>query len=344
MSVRYVIVDEYGRFTAVSNVHPPKVHDDRYYRKDQTYWLQPVSAFDELPLSGNKHGDARLTLDNKKVWIWVESAGFDQFGNPVFIGDWLPVIGNYWGEPVEAYGDLPLTGNLNGEVRLVLELNTIYRWNGEYSVWQTISGGGAAGSWWLAPVSSEADLPLTGNIDGHVRLTKDTNDVFRWDQSQSDWIDIHASLAAKLLPPGHDPLSGDIPISPVYNGFLSDYSGSGTYFVDYSPGDAHNGIINSLPVNSGNINFGPADKGALYLYKNAILIDTLDLIGNFNESERAGNQSGVPWTSGNGYIIATFIGMYNNVPFNQYGTFHIVFNSGWIVPGDNPNIEVRHQY
>ena len=340
MAHRYVIIDEYGRFTVVSDVHPPVVHDSRYYRKDQTYWLQPVQTFADLPSSNNKNGDVRLTLDSQQPWIWIEEPGFDEFGNPTVVGNWLPVIGKYWGEPDEAFGDLPLTGNLNGEVRLVLELNTLYRWNSEYSIWQTISGPAGSETWWLAPVSSYADLPLTGNTDGHIRLTKNTNDVYRWDGISNEWVDIHGDLIEMIVPAGHASLSGDIGISPTYSGLLSD----GNTFIEYSAGEAHSGIINTLPFNSNNIDFGPSDKGILYLYKNGIQIDSLNLEANFNEAERSGNQSGTPWISANGYIIVTFCGIYGSVPYNQYATFHIVFNNGWIVSGDNPNIEVKHQY
>ena len=34
---------------------------------------------------------------------------------------------------------------------------------------------------------------------------------------------------------------------------------------------------------------------------------------------------------------------YQNVPYNQYAICHIVFNSSWISPGDNPDIYLAHE-
>jgi len=387
--MKYVILDEFGKFSIVDSVHGPEWHDDRYYRKDEIYWMPPVNSKSDLPTSGNKHGDARLILDSRNIYVWVEVNSFDSQGNPVKIGNWLPVLGGYWAEPVEIFSDLPLTGNRDGEIRLVTEENALFRWNENLAVWQPISQpadiafweapvatvsdlpltgngdgdvrlvlednalyrwssvtnewlpitlGTAEGFYWMSPVDTKADLPLTGNKDGEIRLSKDGNDVWRWNATKNEWEDVHKGLIDMLVPPGHDPLQGDIPITNYQAGFLSDDNN----FVKYNAGDAHNYIINSLPFNSGDMEFGPGDKGVLRLYKNGSLIDELNLENFFNEAERAGVQSSTPWTSSNGFIVVTFCGMYQNVPYNQYAICHIVFNSGWITPGDNPDIQLIH--
>lgn len=384
--MKYVIIDEYGKFSIVTSVHGATVHDDRYYRKDQVFWMPPVSTKDDLPLTGNKHGDSRVVLKESVIYTWIETEQLDATGKTVFVGDWVPVIGKYWGQPVQQFSDLPLTGNIDGEirlvkdqgalfrwdeqtatwspivqpadisfweapvltegdlpstgnsdgdVRLVLQTNELYRWDGTSHQWFPIT----AGSYWQPPVETKNDLPMSGNLDGDVRLVKSTNDVYRWDESKSKWIDIHEGLSKAVTPLGHEDLSGDINIPVSYEGYLSD----GNNFIKYSAGDLHHKIVNNLPFNSDDIEFGPGDKGILKLYRNNVVIDTLDLENHFVESERTGNQSTVPWYSDNGYIVVTFCGIYENVPYNQYAICHLVFNSSWIEPGDNPDIYLEHE-
>jgi len=336
--VKYVIIDEHGKFSIVTSVHGPFFHDDRYYRKDQTYWLSPVETKQDLPLTGNKHGDTRAVLKEQTLYTWVEQQQLDTSGQVVYIGDWLPVVGRYWSAPVETFSDLPLTGNSDGEIKLVKDQGSLYRWDEFTALWKPITQPSDT-YFWEAPVETKTDLPLTGNMDGDVRLVKDSNGVYRWDELQAKWIDIHENMSQNLTPVGHKDLEGDITFSPGYDGYLS----SGNTFLKYSAGDYHSHIINALPFNSDDIEFGPGDKGTLKLYRNGSVVDSLDLEAFFNESERNSNQSSVPWNSVNGYIVVTFCGIYQNVPYNQYAICHIVFNSSWISPGDNPDIYLAHE-
>jgi len=387
--MKFVIIDDYGKFTVVDSVHGPEWHDDRYHKKEEIYWMPPVNKKSSLPTSGNKHGDARLVLESRNIYVWIETETFDQNGNPVKIGNWLPVLGGFWNEPVPTFSDLPLTGNMDGEIRLVLEEGALFRWQETTMTWQPVTqpadiafweapvqtvqdlpatGNGdgdvrlvmesnilyrwssAVSEWlpitvgpdiyWTEPVATKNDLPLTGARDGEVKLSKDENDVWRWNAAKGEWEDVHKGLIDMLVPPGHPELQGDIPITGAVQGYLS----NGNTFIKYLAGDQHSNIINSLPFNSGDMEFGPADKGSLKLYKNGVLIDELNLESFFNENERAGVQSSTPWTSPNGLIVVTFCGMYENVPYNQWAIFHIVFDNSWIDPGDNPDIEVVHVY
>jgi len=336
--VKYVIIDEHGKFSIVTSIHGPFFHDDRYYRKDQTYWLSPVETKQDLPLTGNKHGDTRAVLKEQTLYIWVERQQLDTDGQIVYVGDWLPVIGKYWSAPVETFADLPLTGNSDGEIKLVKDESSLYRWDATILAWQAIVQPSDV-TFWKPPVPSFSDLPSTGNFDGDVRLVKDNNGVYRWDAAQSKWIDIHEGMASVLTPKGHDDIQGDIFVPDEKSGFLS----NGNSFVKYSAGEQHMHIVNYLPFNSDEIEFGPGDKGTLKLYKNGTLIDSLILSDFFNESERDTNQTSVPWISSNGCIVVTFCGIYENVPYNQYASCHIVFKSSWISPGDNPSIKLVHE-
>jgi len=145
MSTKYIIIDELGRFSAQVGVHPEEVHDDRYYRKDQTYWMDPVESHDDLPLTGNKHGDVRMTFDEQETWLWIETAGLGADGQPAVVADWYAAISHYWSDPVATYDD----------------------------------------------------LPSTGNLDGEVKLTKDTDDVYKWDEATSSWVDVHEDLVLR---------------------------------------------------------------------------------------------------------------------------------------------------
>ena len=97
----------------------------------------------------------------------------------------------YWKEPVQTYNDLPLTGNFEGDVRLVLELNRPFRWDQNLSQWIKLSVGS---EYWKDPVDTYADLPLTGNLDGDIRYVKDLTDstygnkLYRWNSSTSNWV------------------------------------------------------------------------------------------------------------------------------------------------------------
>lgn len=385
---KYVIVDSDGKFSVRDTVHSEDFHDDLYYKKEEIFWMPPVDELTDLPESGNKHGDTRIVTELKNVFVWIEEESSDINGNTVFIGEWLPIFGKYWGMPVAIISDLPATNNADGEIRLVIDSGFMYRWDDNSSAWVLITQPGDLAFWmepvasfaslpmtgnadgdirmaldsnhiytwegstsewvdvdigvdqyWLSPVATEGDLPLTGSRDGEMILTREQNEIWRWDEGASEWVEIHQRIIDMLTPPGYGELSGNIPISPAYSGYLSD----GNTFVDYSAGDAHTKLINSLPITGGDMTFGPSDKGTLTLYKNGVLKDTLDMAGNFDEDYRAGNQPTVPWTSPNGYIVMTFCGMYDNVPINQYATFHLVFNSGWVTTGDNSDITVKHE-
>jgi hypothetical protein len=47
-----------------------------------------------------------------------------------------------WREPVELVGDLPLTGNEDGDTRLVKGTSEVYQWDATGSAWVLVAGGG----------------------------------------------------------------------------------------------------------------------------------------------------------------------------------------------------------
>lgn len=49
-----------------------------------------------------------------------------------------PVGPSYFGDPVETYGDLPVSGN-DGEVRVVKDTGSIYMWDADDTTWELIT-------------------------------------------------------------------------------------------------------------------------------------------------------------------------------------------------------------
>ena len=94
------------------------------------------------------------------------------------------VLSIQWKAPVNTYNDLPATGNTDGDIRLVLDTDDIYEWNGATSSWMLVSAGAEN---WLPSVETKANLPLSGNRDGDVRLVKELGAMYYWDESDSGW-------------------------------------------------------------------------------------------------------------------------------------------------------------
>jgi hypothetical protein len=100
-----------------------------------------------------------------------------------------PVLGGsgtggsaYWADAVANVASLPASGAVIGEVRLVLDLNKFYEWNGASWV---LTGGSV---YWGDAVASVAALPASGVVSGEVRLAIAENALYRW--SGSAWVAI----------------------------------------------------------------------------------------------------------------------------------------------------------
>jgi len=105
------------------------------------------------------------------------------------------ILSIQWKSPVNTYNDLPATGNSDGDVRLVLDTEDIYEWDGTESEWKLISAGAEN---WLPSVESKNDLPTTGNRDGDVRLVKQLGAMYYWDASDSGWKPFETGTAVDL--------------------------------------------------------------------------------------------------------------------------------------------------
>lgn len=109
----------------------------------------------------------------------------------VYIGKKLEGSGSAsatWKSPVDSESDLPLTGNSQGDVRLTLNENKLFRWSSDTSEWLPLSN-----DFWVEPVDTYADLPASGK-DGSIIYVKDTSDntygnrIYRWNSATNSWI------------------------------------------------------------------------------------------------------------------------------------------------------------
>jgi len=136
----------------LENVPPLSAHnhDDLYYRKIELatpgdsevhwdnvvskpdlangHWKSPVQTVADLPVTGNELYDIRMVLNDSDIYEWNGTEW-------IFVGHWANQYVNYWREPVEEYDNLPYVNNVRGDVRLVIEENSLYRWDDEINRW-----------------------------------------------------------------------------------------------------------------------------------------------------------------------------------------------------------------
>lgn len=70
---------------------------------------------------------------------------------------------------------------LRQEIENKLDKNGTIDWS------QIVNKPQLADNHWRSPVATKTDLPTTGNEDGDLRLVLDTNEVYVWDATNSNW-------------------------------------------------------------------------------------------------------------------------------------------------------------
>lgn len=189
-----------------------------------SFWKSPVPTESALPTSGNIDGEIRLTLDTNSLYVWEQTESkwvSTSYGSKKFR------------DPVVSFSDLPLQDSFDGDIRLVLDENALYRFNASLNQWEDVVGNHTHDNRyytqtqiddlledksdfdhnhdsryytkveiedkvrWRPSVESEANLPpYTENNDGDVILTRDTNEIWRWDSSiapQGKWVSVVAA-------------------------------------------------------------------------------------------------------------------------------------------------------
>lgn len=121
-----------------------------------------------------------------------------EFNSPIQTGDEITMnvfIRNpdepitSWKDPVDTFIQLPQQVNSDGDLRLVKDVNEIYRWDGDTNTWILISA--SSGDAWGQPVDTIGDLPGTGN-DGEVRFIISEQSFYYYNASQSQWLNVAA--------------------------------------------------------------------------------------------------------------------------------------------------------
>lgn len=85
-----------------------------------------------------------------------------------------------WKTPVANFAALPTSGNLDGDVRLILDQRVAYTWDNAASAWREIG-------FWKTPVANVAALPTVGNKNGDIRVALDIRLPYSWDSGTSTW-------------------------------------------------------------------------------------------------------------------------------------------------------------
>lgn len=184
------------------------------------------------------------------------------------------------------------------------------------------------GTFWKPERNLFADLPTVGNIDGDVRLVRDENVLYRWQQSTLTWIPITSTFSLTVEELDADPSGSDIdkivfvsPEDSVYIDAETAYIGAppapqgldGSDLVlagptlvtggvsqsniNYKAGEGAGSIVDYI-TNTGNFsletpntnraNYG--DRGTISIWFNGNQIATADLGANFNPTNETTSQ------------------------------------------------------
>jgi len=129
------------------------------------------------------NGDEIVSSDTIE-WSWDYSSGYLTLLNPhnyttPFKISGYQYIGGYgidldgvshWKNPVPEYEHLPIDGNIHGDARIVLSDNSIWRWDGEKSIWIKLISSVIKES-----VQSIEDLGSVNSSEGDIRLVISKN-------------------------------------------------------------------------------------------------------------------------------------------------------------------------
>ena len=157
-----------------------------------------VDFFEELPFPPDvKHGDIYFVENPEpgSYWQWLDPPGeWRQIADPN--------SGSVWRNPVNTLTQLPTQLNTDGDVRLVLDNSTLYRWDGTNEIWVKISG--AAGGGWLSPVDTTDDMDEIDTAtlsNGAIIFVIAEESLYRWSTTQQKWLQIAGSNAINWKEP-----------------------------------------------------------------------------------------------------------------------------------------------
>lgn len=134
---------------------------------------------DELP--GTLESDTVAYVRNDRKYYQFDGSFWNEISDPC-----AGTI-DQWKQTVDKFENLPTVGNSDGDMRLVLDENIIYRWDGGLEEWLMISGSNGSG-YWRSPVDTFDELPvLDSNKNGEIRFVIETSSLYRWNENTQEW-------------------------------------------------------------------------------------------------------------------------------------------------------------
>jgi hypothetical protein len=173
------------------------------------HWPSPAGLWGEIPLAGDFNGDgetdAAVFTPNNEWWVGISSsAAFTAAG------------GGRWASPVGLWGELPLTGDFNGDGRTDV---AVFTPNDEW--WVGLSSGAAftatGSGHWASSVGLWGEIPSTGDFNGDGRT-----DVAVFTPNDEWWVGLSTGTGFNAPGSGHwaSPVGlwGEIPLTGDFNG------------------------------------------------------------------------------------------------------------------------------
>lgn len=200
-----------------------------------------------------------------------------------------------WKPSRETFGDLPSSGNEDGDIRLVEDEGTMYRWVQNIASWEK------ATSTFSLTVTEYDDDPLGTEIEKLVFVQPE----------DAVYVDYGTGIRTAYIGPPDAPeslngkpllLSG----SSFYTGGLSQSN------INYKSGDDAGDVVSyitndatmTLTTSNSSDSNNYGDRGTITAWLNGTALCTIDLGANFNEANRDGNQNLLDYnTAGSGDII-----------------------------------------
>ena len=172
--------------------------------------------------------------------------------------------------------------------------------------WTAVSGGH-----WRAPVSTYAALPMSGNQNGDVRLTLDTDRAFAW--NGGSWVALAVNQNGNLHVPGDGDFGGDLNVSGEIgtNGFLP--------HVGLPPGWG-GGIQTWDIVAHGTIGVGPSNSSPNATMNNSGTIQNQGVCIDNNSGSCNGWGLSTHYTDGWGMVAQDGAGNLNVAPGSALGS------------------------
>lgn len=293
-------------------------------------WLAPIDTpddLDEIEVDSVANGAVVFVISEESLYRWSKTQT-----------SWIKIAGSSaanWKNPVNNFNQLPTTGNSEGDIRLVLLENKMYRWYAWDQEWKA--------------TKADADISHDELNDEDWEVVDD-HDARYYPKTDIDSLEVEINqrltLLESLKPKNAEPLHGDFLITgtKIYEGFLSE----GSSILNYDtlvPGDYFRRIIKDADFIMSNTNtqqFKDADKGILYCYINNVSVDEFNLGQWFNEGEREIGQTYPRQFGINNIIEILSVGPYNQYATYQRADFQLNVRSELLVQGEN-KIKLVHE-